>query len=149
MVADASVKLRQKHENEAKQKQAEEIAADPVFQLREREVAIKERKQTLEEERAKAGYVFDVAKEMSKEGMDMRRLESEETRAGAKIGADLVTFGAQLDSQERQEGVRLGKEIANEIRSDQRSMQQLDEESRHRTLDREALLAKSSKAPNQ
>lgn len=140
LVADASIRLREKHEAEAQKKAAEEVASDPVFQLREREVAIKERKQLHDETMDHAEIIMDIAKEAAQESIDMRRIESEETRAGAKIGADLVTFGATLDSQERQQGVTLGKEIAENFREHARSVQEMDEESRHRTLDREAML---------
>lgn len=149
LVADASVRLRQKHEAEAAKKQAEEVAADPVFQLREREVSLKERAQFHKEAKDAVDTLIDISEKASKEEMDIRRLESEESRAGAKIGADLVTFGAQLESEERRQGVTLGKEIAENIRSDQRTVQQMDQESRERAADREhQLQLERTKAAN-
>ena len=143
LVADASVKLREKHDSEAARKQAEEIAKDPVFQLREREVAIKERKQVTDEQVKAVETVLDIAKTVSKEGLDLRRIESNESIAGANIGANLVTFGAQLESDERKEGVALGKEIAENIRADQRTMQELEQEANEREADRLADIEKA------
>ena len=140
LVADASVRLREKHEAEAAKKQAEQIAADPVFQLREREVALKERKQQTDEQLDVAKTIIDIAKTVSKEGLDLRRIESNETIAGANIGANLVTFGAQLESDERREGVALGKEIAENIREDQRTVQQMEQDANEKAADREAKL---------
>lgn len=116
-LADASVRLRELHDHQAKQKQAEQVAADPVYQLREREVALKERQQAHKEQTDAANAVVDVAKEAKNEAFDYAKLHSQERQAGAKIGADLVTFGAQLDNQTRQDGVQLGKEIIGEIQT--------------------------------
>lgn len=137
MVAAAGERLKKKHEAEAAQKQNEAIANDPVFQLREREVAIKEKALEHQMRKDAADDVLDMAKAISKEGIDIMRIRSEEARAGAKIGADLVTFGAQLESQERREGVTLGKEIQENLRKDARDMQK---EMEKNNLERERML---------
>lgn len=137
LVANAALQLREQHKQEFQQKQAEETAADPVFQLREREVAIKERESAHKIDSDNKELIIDIAKTVAKEMMDLRRIESEETRAGAKIGADLVTFGAKLESEERREGIHLGKEIAENIRSDQRTMQKMDQDARDKAAERE------------
>lgn len=129
MVAAAATRLRKKHEAEAQQKQAEQIAADPVFQLREREVAIKEKALDHQMRKDAADDILDAAKAISKESVDLRRIESEEMRAGAKIGADLVTFGATLEAEDRRQGVALGKEIQENLRSDAREFQRMSEDS--------------------
>lgn len=140
LVAEAALKLREEHKREFQQQEAEEIANDPAFQLREREVAIKEQEMRHKIDKDNKDLIMEIAKTAAKEAMDMRRIESEETRAGAKIGADLVTFGAQLESEERREGVKLGKEISDSIRSDQRTAQQMEQDAREREADRKAKL---------
>lgn len=140
MVADASVKLREKHDDEAARKAAEELANDPEFQLRSREVAVKERAQVFKERKEGVETAVEIAKAASKEATDMRKIESLESIAGAEIGANLVTFGAQLESEERREGVALGKEISENIRADQRDMQKMLQEADERAADREAKL---------
>lgn len=152
MVAEAAQRLKDRHLEEAKQKQAEEIANDPVFQLREREVALKEAEFEHQKKKDATADILKVGQMAGKEALDLRRIESEEMRAGAKIGADLVTFGAQLESDERKEGISLGKEAQKSIREDfkdfHRDMQQESlerermqheaiENERNRQLDRE------------
>lgn len=143
LVATAADRVREIHKEEMQQKQAEEVAKDPVFQLREREVALKERAQQHKETTEGREYILDIAKEAAKEALDLRRIESEEYRAGAKIGADLVTFGAQLESEERREGVKMGKEIAENIRDAQMTRDELARESAEREKDRMTDLAKA------
>lgn len=136
LVAQAAVQLREAHRMEMDQKKAEEIAADPVFQLREREVANKERETEAKIAQQGKDFIMEIAKAVSKEMLDLRRIESEEVRAGAKIGADLVTFGAQLTAEERQQGVAMGKEIAENIRAEQMSREELEREMEERAKDR-------------
>jgi hypothetical protein len=147
LVADASVRLREKHDAQAAKKAAEEVAKDPVFQLREREVALKERQQTHTEIVDTSKTLIDIAKEASKESMDMRRIESEETRAGAKIGADLVTFGATLDAETRQQGVELGKEMAADIHQRAHDQWRAEEEFRQQELERANKIAVARARP--
>lgn len=136
LVATAAVRLRKKHEAEAKQKEFQQIEEDPAFQLRKMEVQIKQ--QALEHQMRKdaADDILDAAKAISKEAVDLRRIESEELRAGAKIGADLVTFGATLEAEDRRQGVELGKEIQENFRADAREVQRMTEQS---NLERERM----------
>jgi hypothetical protein len=148
-LADASVRLRELHEQQAKQKQAEQIAADPVFQLREREVAVKEKAQEHKEKKDAVDMVVDAAKEAKEEQLDYAKLQSQERMKGMEVGASLVTFGQDLESKERQEGIRLGKEIsesiATTVQEAQRmgqehadKMEERDREDHQRQLDRES-----------
>lgn len=142
LVADAAEALREKHKDEFKQKQAEETLKDPVYQLREREVAIKEAESRHKMDKDNREFVIDIAKTVAKEMLDLRRIESEESRAGARIGADLVTFGAKLESEERREGVRLGKEISENIRRDQMDEKKFEKEMEERAQDRQSRASK-------
>lgn len=137
MVAEASGRLRDKHMSEQKAKEAAAMADDPVFKLREREVAIKEAQLQHQIDKDRAAQMVDVAKSASKEALDMRRIESEEARAAAKIGADLTTFGATLSAQEREQGIALGKEVLQALNEDAKEfVKHVDEVSlRHRQLD--------------
>ncbi len=60
-----------------------------------------------------------MAKAVSKEAMDAYRIDSNSTLQAAKIGADLVTFGAQLTSDQRQQGIELGQELVQTIRNEE------------------------------
>jgi hypothetical protein len=118
MVAEASTRLRDKHMEEQKAKEAAAMAEDPIYQLRKLEVQIKQQALEHQIEKDKAAMVLDAAKAGSKEAVDLRRIESEEARSALKIGADLTTFGAQLDAQTREQGIQLGKEVLQSINDD-------------------------------
>jgi len=132
LVAAAGVRLRKQHEAQAKQKEYEQVLEDPAYQLRKMEVEIKAKALEHQMRKDAADDILDAAKAISKEGVDLRRIESEEVRAGAKIGADLVTFGAQLEKDERVQGVQLGKEIIENIRTETREANRQVEDARIR-----------------
>ena len=115
LVAQAADQLKGRHQQEMDQQAAEQAAQDPLIQLRQRELDIKERQMNADTEEKQAKLMVDIAKQAAKEAFDLQRLSSEEARAGAKIGADLITWGKDLESQERREGLRLGKEAAENI----------------------------------
>ena len=145
LVAEAGTRLREAHKQEMEQQKAEEIAADPVFQLREREVAIKEQDSLHKRAKESLEVLVDIAEKATKEAIDLRRIESEEVRAGAKIGADLVTFGAQLEADEREQGVELGKEVTKEILSHAQKREQLRHDADERAKDRVIEARKATK----
>jgi hypothetical protein len=128
-LADASVRLREMHQAQAQQKQAEEIAADPLYQLREREIALKERAQEHEEQKDAVDRTLDVAKEASSERLAYEKIESQERQASAKIGADLVTFGKELDNSQRLDSIKLGNEVLANLVDDEREVQKMTEQS--------------------
>jgi hypothetical protein len=118
MVAEAAQRLKDQHIAEAKQKEAEQIASDPVFQLREREVALKEAEFEHQKRKDAAADIIKVGQTASKEALDLRRIESEEARASMNIGANLVTFGAELEAEERRQGIELGESIQQNLQAD-------------------------------
>jgi chaperonin GroES len=143
LVAQAAVQLRNVHQAEMQQKQNEQMAQDPVFQLREREVANKEKETDAKINLQNREMIIDIAKQVSKEMIEMRRIESQEYQKGAEIGANLVTFGATLDDATRKEGVQLGKEIAADIHGHQMTREQMDHEATQKELDRQAEITKA------
>lgn len=115
LVAQAAVRLRKQHEAQAQQQANQQAVQDPLFQLRVEELKIKRDALNHQMRKDASADVLDMAKSVSKESMDMTRLHSEEARAAAKIAADLYTFGAQLDNDQREQALNLGKEVAQEI----------------------------------
>ncbi len=136
LVAQAAVQLREAHKIEIERKSAEEEAADPVFQLREREVAVKERIAEQSSLKDNMDFLQKIIDGVSKAVMDQRRIESEEYRAAMKIGADLTTFGATLTAEERREGIKLGKEVVSDMATHMMSHQELEHEREQRERDR-------------
>lgn len=143
LVAQAAVQLRNVHQAEMLQKQNEQMAQDPVFLLREREVANKEKETDAKITMQNKELIVEIAKQVSKEMIEMRRIESQEYQKGAEIGASLVTFGATLDDATRKEGVQLGKEIAADIHNHQMTREQMDHEATQKELDRQAEITKA------
>lgn len=143
LVAQAAVQLREVHKAEMAQKANEEMLKDPVFQLREREVVVKEKESAAKISQDSKDTILEVAKAISKELIDMRKIESQEAIAGAQVGANLVTFGATLDTNTRKEGVALGKEIAKDIHDKQESRDELEHDAAEREKDRLAEIAKA------
>ncbi len=136
LVAQAAVQLREAHKAEVERQAIEEEANDPVFQLREREVAVKEQLAQQNMVKSNQDFIVKIAQAVSKEIIDQRRIESEEMRAGMKIGADLTTFGATLTSEERREGMKMGKEIATDLRDSMMSREEMEREFEEREKDR-------------
>ena len=55
-------------------------------------------------------------------------IASQEKQTGAKIGADLVTFGQELEHKERLEGIELGKDITESIATKVQESQKMGQE---------------------
>lgn len=117
LVAQASVRLRKMHEAQAQQKANDQAVQDPLYQLRLEELKIKKDALSHQMRKDAADDMLDAAKSISKEQMDILRLQSEESRAAAKIAADLYTFGAQLDNEQRGQAIDLGSKVMEEIRA--------------------------------
>jgi hypothetical protein len=109
-----------------------------VFQLREREIAVKEKAQEHKEKKDAIDSVLKVGEIASDEKLDYARIESQERMKGADIGANLVTFGKELDNQTREEGIKLGTEVTKTMLDQPpREVQKMVDESDHRHMDRQ------------
>lgn len=132
LVAQAAAKLLEDNKAEMEQKENEELAKDPAFQLREREVAIKEGEAVSKAEIDQKKLAVDIAKSASKEAVDLERISSAERQKAAQIGADMVTQQEDLTSKEKTEGLRIGREIGKDIRDDVRESQRMKQEADER-----------------
>ena len=101
LVAEAAQRVLNKDLAEQRQKEIQEKMEDPVIQQRERELDIREQ---------------DVQRKMKadaeKIAADLKKIESQEKIAGAKIGADLITDKEAITSQEKIAGAKIGKDVA-------------------------------------
>jgi len=101
LVAEAAQRVLNKDLAEQRQKEIQEKMEDPVIQQRERELDIREQ---------------DVQRKMKadaeKIATDIKKMESQEKIAGAKIGADLITDKESITSQEKIAGAKIGKDVA-------------------------------------
>jgi hypothetical protein len=122
LAAAAAEKLFQKNQTEAAQQQAQQEAQDPLNIIQRKELEIKERELKLKEDEAKHDALLDMEKlrleELVKTGnleLQQERLESEDKRAGAQLGARLATQMAADDAENRRAGAKLGLEAARTI----------------------------------
>lgn len=125
LAAAAAEKLLQKNQTEAAQEQAQKEAQDPLNIIQRKELEIKERELKLKEDEAKHDAVMDLEKlkleERIKTGnLDLQeeRLQSEDRRAGAQIGARLATQLSAEQGKDRREGAKLGLKVAEDIVND-------------------------------
>ena len=118
MVAEGATRVKEMHENEIKQKKAEQILEDPVFQLKMKELGIKERAEITKQAQAQAKIELERDKLAQKEVSDEAKLQADVAKAGATIGANLITFGAQLEQSEREKAFELGERAEEAILND-------------------------------
>lgn len=125
LAAAAAEKLLQTNQQEAAQEQAQKEAEDPLNIIQRKELEIKERELKLKEDEAKHDAVMDLEKlkleERMKQGnLDLQedRLQSEDRRAGAQIGARLATQLTSEQAKNRREGAKLGLKVAEDIIKD-------------------------------
>lgn len=115
LVAEASGRLLQKNQAEQGQKEAEEQAKDPIIQMRQKELQIRETETMASIEEKKARLT-----------LDQQKLESQERIAGAKIGADLSSDMMEIQGREKDqtsreqiEGAKIGAKLAEVLMGEQ------------------------------
>jgi len=115
LAADAAQKLLGKNKAEAAQKAAEEQAKDPLTQIQQRELAIKEAELKHKVDMDNKKHQLDTAAKIGSLELQTERLSSENDRAAGQLAARIAT---ELDKglrEEKIEGAKLGLEIAKEI----------------------------------
>jgi hypothetical protein len=129
LVAAAAGKLSQKNAAEAQQQQAQQQAQDPLVMIQQKELEIKEREQMMKEQKAMADVQIeqqrlDIERMRieSQERSSMAKIESEEMKAGAKLGMEATVRNKQIDKQQETEGVRMGMDM---VKNTQQLQQQL------------------------
>jgi len=115
LAAEAAQKLLNKNKGEAAQKAAEEQAKDPLTQIQQRELAIKEAELKHKVDMDNKKHQLDTATKIGSLELQTERLSSENDRAAGQLAARIAT---ELDKglrEEKIEGAKLGLEIAKEI----------------------------------
>jgi hypothetical protein len=122
LVAAAAGKLLQKNQSEAAQQQSEQEAKDPLNIIQRKELEIKEREQALKEKVAEHKALVDMEEVKMKSAtssgnleLQRDRLESEDQRAAAQIGARLATQLSAEQGKDRREGAKIGLKVADDI----------------------------------
>jgi hypothetical protein len=110
LAAQAAQQLLQKNQAEAAQQEAQEIAQDPLVQMQQKELEIKQGELDLKRQKLQ----IDAAEKNDRLELEQMRIESQEEIAGLNVGAKLATSKSQLDAKQEAEGLRMGIEIARE-----------------------------------
>jgi len=115
LAADAAQKLLGKNQAEVAQQQAQEAAQDPLTQIQQRELAIKEQELKHKMEMDRASLDLDATTKIGNLDLQAERIKSENKRAGASIGARIATELDKEQRKDKREGTKLGLEIAREL----------------------------------
>ncbi len=114
-VAMAAQKLLQKGQAEAAQQKAQEQAQDPLVQLQQREMALKEAEFNHKREVDMAKLQVDAVNKQQIRETEQERIDSQERIEGAKLGVKIASDSEHLSKQDAREGVKMGIDIAKAI----------------------------------
>jgi len=118
LAAEAAGKLLRKDQAEVAQQEAMKQQQDPLTQIQQRDMALKEAEFEHKKQLDVAKLQADAQAKAANIDVQKDRIESEEKREGVRLG---VKIAEDADSQRREdmrEGIELGREIAREIVGD-------------------------------
>jgi hypothetical protein len=110
LAAAAAQQLLQKNQAEAQQQQNQQMAQDPIVQMQQQELAIKQKEVELKEKK----LMIDAAEKNDRLELEQSRIEAQKEIAGLQVGAKIATDKSNLDAKQEAEGLRIGVEIARE-----------------------------------
>jgi hypothetical protein len=116
MMAAAAAKLLQKDQAEAAQQQAQQAAQDPIVQMQQKELELKEREVVIKEQKLQ----LDAAAQEEKSQIERERIAGQQLIAGMQVAAKTTYAQQELDSKMEAEGVRLGMQAVKDRRATER-----------------------------
>jgi hypothetical protein len=126
LASAAAGKLLGKNKAEAAAEEARKQQADPLTQIQQRELAIKEKKLVHEINTDKEELELKRQKISADELIAKERIKSEERKTGAQIGARMATESDSTQKKARAEGTRLGIEVAKDLSKSALERKRLD-----------------------
>jgi hypothetical protein len=114
-VAKAAEKLLQKDSAEMAQMQAQRQAQDPLTQIQQRELALKEAEFQHKRELDLAKLNLDSQAKAANIANEQDRIASQERQEGARLGVKIATEKDKAERKDQLEGAKLGVEIAKSI----------------------------------
>ena len=108
VVAQAAEKLLQKDVAEAQMQQNQALQQDPVVQMQQKEVAIKEAEVQRKAQKDQADIALRAEEMRLRDERERLRIDSQEEIAGAQIGAKI----GEAKLKQQAEGAKLGVQIA-------------------------------------
>jgi hypothetical protein len=119
MMAMAAGKLLQKDQAEAAQQQAQQTAQDPIVQMQQKELELKEREVGVKEQKLQ----LDATTQGERAEIERERIAAQQMIAGLQVAAKTAHAQQELDSKMEAEGVRLGMQAAKDRREPTRPAQ--------------------------
>jgi hypothetical protein len=116
MMAAAAAKLLQKDQAEAAQQQAQQAAQDPIVQMQQKELELKEREVGIKEQKLQV----DAAMEAQRLELERERINAQQLVAGLQVAAKTSHAQQELESKMEAEGVRLGLQATKDRRDVER-----------------------------
>ena len=111
LVAAAAEQLLGRNQQEAQQEKYQEQMEDPVLQMQKQELQIKQQSAESKAAIDEAKIAADMQKATMKDELERIRIDAENEREGARIGADI----AKVSAQERTKAAELGRKIADKL----------------------------------
>ena len=111
LASQAADKLFQKNQAEASAEQAAAQQADPLTQIQQRELMIKEKELEHKIEMDKLKTEIDAANKIENVRLQQARINSEEQKEAARIGIKV----AELDTEQKEAAVRLVLDVAEKV----------------------------------
>ena len=112
MMAMAAGKLLQKDQAEAAQQQAQQTAQDPIVQMQQKELELKEREVGVKEQKLQ----LDATTQGERAEIERERIAAQQMIAGLQVAAKTSHAQQELQSKMETEGVRLGLQATKDRR---------------------------------
>ena len=117
LAAQAAEKLLRKDQAEVAQKQAMQQQQDPLTQIQQREMTLKEAEFEHKKQLDIAKLQADMKAKSENIDIQKERIESEEKREGVRVGVQIASELEKNKREDVRDGIELGREIAREIDS--------------------------------
>lgn len=108
LTAQAAEQLLQLNQKEMAQQQAQQQAQDPLIQMQQQELAIKEKEVDIKEQKTLA----DIELEKARLLLDKEKIDSQERIEGAKLGAKSAFDKDKLEADLNSRGVEIGLQLS-------------------------------------
>ena len=118
LAAQASQALLQRDTAEIRAQQAQAAQNDPIVQMQQQELAIKQAEVDIKNRK----LIADATAKADQLDIELQRIASQEKIAGMQVGAKVAKDRADLNAKQQLEGVKIGVDIAKT--KDQLRMQQ-------------------------
>jgi len=126
LAAAAAEKVLGQNKQQAAAQAAQQAAQDPVVQMQQKELQIKE----MDAQTKAKKIAVDAAAKADQLAIERERIAAQERIAGLQTGAKIASEKARLSAQELKDGLEMGIDIAREQRDEELARQQAQQPER-------------------